>query len=75
MEALQRRLATKRAPPSVQETAAKGVLERLLPTHLSAFEFRIMPEGFCGGSSCFSIANINISGGKGPEIMYVLLEP
>jgi alpha-N-acetylglucosaminidase len=37
-------LDSKRAIPSVQEAAAKGVLRRLLPTHFSSFEFNIVPK-------------------------------
>ena len=33
-----------RAPPSVQEAAARGVLLRLLPSHSSSFEFRILSK-------------------------------
>ncbi|XP_077241702.1 alpha-N-acetylglucosaminidase family / NAGLU family isoform X2 [Tasmannia lanceolata] len=69
MEPVLRRLASKRASPSIQEAAARGVLKRLLPTHLSSFEFKIVPKGLCGGYSCFLINNFNISSKKGREIM------
>jgi hypothetical protein len=44
IESLLHRLDSKRALPSVQEAAAKGVLRRLLPTHLSSFEFNIVSK-------------------------------
>ncbi|KAK7354098.1 hypothetical protein VNO80_19556 [Phaseolus coccineus] len=43
-----------RAPPSVQEAAARGVLLRLLPSQSSSFQFRIKQ---CGGEYCFVIKN------------------
>ncbi|KAL5146327.1 Alpha-N-acetylglucosaminidase [Glycine soja] len=46
-----------RAPPSVQEAAARGVLLRLLPSHSSSFEFRILSKKQCGGEYCFKIKN------------------
>ncbi|XP_038680573.1 alpha-N-acetylglucosaminidase-like isoform X2 [Tripterygium wilfordii] len=46
-----------RAPPSVQVTAAVGVLGRLLPSHSSGFEFLIVSKEQCGGESCFIIRN------------------
>lgn len=46
IEPLLQRLDSKRAPPSVQEAAARGVLKRLLPTHLSSFEFKIVSKVF-----------------------------
>lgn len=44
IEALLRRLDTQRSPPSVQESAAKAVLQRLLPTHSHSFEFKIISK-------------------------------
>ena len=41
---LLKRLDSKRASPSIQEAAARGVLKRLLPTHLSSFRFEIAPK-------------------------------
>ncbi|KAK9277974.1 hypothetical protein L1049_027531 [Liquidambar formosana] len=69
-----------RAPPSVQVSAARGVLRRLLPSHSSSFEFRIVSKERCGGESCFMISNhpsfsthgspeILISGVTGVEIL------
>ncbi|OAY30937.1 alpha-N-acetylglucosaminidase [Manihot esculenta] len=69
-----------RAPPSVQLAAARGVLRRLLPSHSSAFEFRIVSKEQCGGESCFIIKNhpsytrpgtpeIIISGVTGVEVL------
>ena len=46
IEALLQRLDSKRSSPSVQEAAARGVLRRLLPTHLSSFEFKIVSKVF-----------------------------
>ncbi|CAJ1958891.1 unnamed protein product [Sphenostylis stenocarpa] len=46
IEPLLRRLDSKRAPPSVQEAAAVGLLKRLLPTHLSSFQFKIVSKVF-----------------------------
>lgn len=68
MEVLLRRLNTQRSSPSVQEAAAKAVLQRLLPTHLSSFEFKIISKDVCGGHSCFWISNY-MSSRNGPEIM------
>ncbi|XP_044484414.1 alpha-N-acetylglucosaminidase-like [Mangifera indica] len=69
-----------RAPPSVQVAAAYGALQRLLPSHSSAFEFRIISKEQCGGESCFVIRNhpskytregpeILISGVTGVEVL------
>ena len=46
IEALLSRLDTRRAAPSVQESAAKAVLRRLLPTHLDSFQFEIVSKVF-----------------------------
>ncbi|KAK7411528.1 hypothetical protein VNO78_02962 [Psophocarpus tetragonolobus] len=46
-----------RAPLSVQEAAARGVLRRLLPSHSSGFHFRIVSKKQCGGEYCFMIKN------------------
>ncbi|KAK6920761.1 Alpha-N-acetylglucosaminidase, N-terminal [Dillenia turbinata] len=59
-----------RAPPSVQVSAAYGVLSRLLPSHSSSFEFQIVSKGNCGGDSCFMISNHPSYTGQGsPEIL------
>uniref|UniRef100_A0A5B7BGJ5 Alpha-N-acetylglucosaminidase n=1 Tax=Davidia involucrata TaxID=16924 RepID=A0A5B7BGJ5_DAVIN len=69
-----------RAPPSVQLAAARGVLNRLIPSHSSSFEFRIASKEHCGGESCFIINNhpssrkrgnveILISGVTGVELL------
>ncbi|KAK9128725.1 hypothetical protein Syun_017522 [Stephania yunnanensis] len=65
---LLRRLDSKRASPDVQEAAAKGVLQRLLPTHMSSFDFKIVSKDVCAGYSCFLISNVNTSSTKEPEI-------
>ncbi|KAL3732759.1 hypothetical protein ACJRO7_029411, partial [Eucalyptus globulus] len=44
IESLLTRLESKRASPLVQETAAAGVLKRLLPFHSHSFQFKIGPE-------------------------------
>ncbi|KAI4336090.1 hypothetical protein L6164_014662 [Bauhinia variegata] len=69
-----------RAPPSVQEAAARGVLLRLLPSHSSSFDFRIISKKQCGGGYCFMIKDhpsfrrhgdpeILIAGATGVEIV------
>ncbi|GLU00300.1 hypothetical protein SLE2022_176780 [Rubroshorea leprosula] len=69
IEAILNRLDSKRLPSSVQESAAKSVLKRLLPTHLDSFEFKIISKDACGGRGCFLIENYNSSSQDGPEIM------
>lgn len=44
IEALNSYLDAQRSSSYVQELAAKAVLQRLLPTHLSSFEFKIVPK-------------------------------
>lgn len=44
VESVLRRLDSKRAQSVVQESAAKGVLQRLLPAHLHSFEFKIVSK-------------------------------
>lgn len=44
IEALLNRLDSQRPSPSVQESAAKAVLKRLLPAHVHSFEFKIVPK-------------------------------
>ncbi|XP_006851078.2 alpha-N-acetylglucosaminidase isoform X3 [Amborella trichopoda] len=61
---------SQRSSPSVQEAAVKGVLQRLLPSHSSSFEFRVISKDLCGGVSCFWIKNFNNSGVIGsPEML------
>ncbi|XP_042491727.1 alpha-N-acetylglucosaminidase [Macadamia integrifolia] len=69
IEGLLRRLDSKRAPTSVQEAAAKALLGRLLPTHVSSFKFKIVSKDACSGYSCFWINNFNLSSRKGAGIM------
>ncbi|KAK4285477.1 hypothetical protein QN277_002171 [Acacia crassicarpa] len=69
IEAVLHRLDSKRVPASVQEAAAKDLLRRLLPSHLSSFEFKIVSKDACGGESCFLINNHDQSSQNGPEIM------
>eukprot|EP00249_Psilotum_nudum_P000050 c1018_g1_i1 orf=221-628(+) len=57
------------APSTVQESAAKGVLRRLIPSHVSSFDLRIVSKDDCGGKSCFQIKNHPLAGKAGnPEI-------
>ncbi|KAL7192045.1 hypothetical protein ACSBR2_023986 [Camellia fascicularis] len=59
-----------RALPSVQLSAARGVLNRLIPSHSSSFEFRIVSKERCGGELCFIINNHPSGGEHGaPEIL------
>ncbi|KAK2994470.1 hypothetical protein RJ640_008838 [Escallonia rubra] len=69
IEALLTRLDTQRSSPSVQESAAKAVLHRLLPTHSSSFEFKIVSKVVCGGLSCFWITNYENSSRTSAEIL------
>ncbi|KAK4414490.1 Alpha-N-acetylglucosaminidase [Sesamum alatum] len=62
-------LDAKKPSPSEQESAARGVLLRLLPTHLSSFEFKIITKDACGGNSCFQISNYKSSSKDSAEIM------
>ncbi|OVA15285.1 Alpha-N-acetylglucosaminidase [Macleaya cordata] len=68
MEVLLRRLDSKRPSSSVQEAAAKALLQRLLPSHISSFDFKLVQKDVCSGYSCFWIKNSNISSREGPEI-------
>ncbi|CAM8961839.1 unnamed protein product [Rhodiola kirilowii] len=61
----------KHASPSVQTSAAEGVLRRLLPAYVSSFEFGIVTKDACGGSKCFWITNHNGSGTNMPEIITI----
>ncbi|KFK25594.1 hypothetical protein AALP_AA8G134900 [Arabis alpina] len=63
------RLDSLRLTSSVQESAVKGLLQRLIPTHFHSFEFRIISKDVCGGSSCFVIENYDGSRRIGPEIV------
>ncbi|KAF7139261.1 hypothetical protein RHSIM_Rhsim07G0058300 [Rhododendron simsii] len=69
IQGLLTRLEAKRSPPSVQESAAKAVLRRLLPTHVSSFQFKIVSKDICGGRSCFRISNFKNSSKNEPEIV------
>jgi hypothetical protein len=44
LEGLLNKLDEERAPASVQEAAARGVLQRLLPLHSSSFHFEIVSK-------------------------------
>lgn len=44
IQALLRRLDSKRSSASVQEAAAKAILNRLLPKHVHSFEFMIVTK-------------------------------
>ncbi|KAI3499382.1 hypothetical protein L1887_35181 [Cichorium endivia] len=59
-----------RAPSSVQISAARAVLDRLIPSHSASFDFQIITKDHCGGVSCFLISNhpsANVLGA--PEIL------
>ncbi|XP_023730204.1 alpha-N-acetylglucosaminidase isoform X1 [Lactuca sativa] len=59
-----------RAPSSVQISAARAVLDRLIPSHSPSFDFQIITKEHCGGVSCFSISNHPSSNVQGaPEIL------
>ncbi|KAG2668722.1 hypothetical protein I3760_14G004400 [Carya illinoinensis] len=68
IQALLKRLDSKRPSPSVQEAAAKAVLKRLLPGYVSSFEFKIVSKDVCGGKSCFLISNYSPLSKNGTEI-------
>ncbi|KAJ6670853.1 ALPHA-N-ACETYLGLUCOSAMINIDASE [Salix viminalis] len=69
IESLLKRLDSKRASSSVQESAAIAVLKRLLPSHIHSFVFEIVSKDVCRGHSCFLINNYyKKSSGNGPEI-------
>ncbi|KVH97338.1 Alpha-N-acetylglucosaminidase [Cynara cardunculus var. scolymus] len=68
IQGLVERLDTQRPSPFLQESAAKALLRRLLPTHLSSFEFKILSKDACGGYSCFWITNYENSSNKSAEI-------
>ncbi|KAF9586960.1 hypothetical protein IFM89_039832 [Coptis chinensis] len=69
MEVISTRLDSKKATSSIQKAAAMGVLKRLLPTHVSSFDFKIVPKDVCGGYSCFWISNVDSGNKQGKEIM------
>ncbi|WOG84235.1 hypothetical protein DCAR_0103417 [Daucus carota subsp. sativus] len=69
IESLSKRLDTQKSSSYVQEHAAKALLQRLLPAHLSSFEFKIIPKVVCGGKSCFWITNYKNSSTNSPEII------
>ncbi|KAI3918459.1 hypothetical protein MKX01_041779 [Papaver californicum] len=68
MGVLLRKLDNKKPSLFVQEAAAMGVLQRLLPTHVSSFDLKLVSMEVCGGSSCFYIRNSNVSSRRGSEI-------
>ncbi|TVU16373.1 hypothetical protein EJB05_39932 [Eragrostis curvula] len=58
------------SPAAEQEAAARGLLERLLPSHSASFEFRVISKEHCGGKACFVINNHPLFQGEGtPEIL------
>lgn len=63
-----KRLDIHKPSPLLQESAAKALLKRLLPTHLSSFQFNLISKDTCGGYSCFWITNHENSSNKSPEI-------
>ncbi|PKA62624.1 alpha-N-acetylglucosaminidase [Apostasia shenzhenica] len=69
VEDILRTAERRRAPPSVQESAARGVLRRLLPSHTSSFLLKVVNEGLCERFNCFRISNAVNLNGSGAEIM------
>lgn len=69
IKAIIHRLDSKTSSPSIQEAAAKGLLRRLLPTHVDSFKFQIVSRDVCGGGSCFLISNFKPSSSNGAEIL------
>lgn len=72
MEDLLNRLDKQRASSSVQEAAAMGVLQRLLPTHVSSFQFNIISKDVCGGYGCFWIKNVKARSSRGKDIEIII---
>ncbi|CAA6663543.1 unnamed protein product [Spirodela intermedia] len=68
MDGIASRLDSQMATSAAQEAAARGVLERLLPSHIFAFQFRIISKELCDGRSCFWIKNIDNLRRSGPAI-------
>ncbi|KAJ1697639.1 hypothetical protein LUZ63_006151 [Rhynchospora breviuscula] len=69
-EELASKLYKRRASPEMQETATSQLLQRLLPSHASSFQFQIdSSKGICGKSICFYISNIYNSKRGQPEIL------
>uniref|UniRef100_A0A7I4B8L3 Alpha-N-acetylglucosaminidase n=1 Tax=Physcomitrium patens TaxID=3218 RepID=A0A7I4B8L3_PHYPA len=68
-ETVLNKIQSEKAPASTQERASYDVLARLLPSHLSSFEFRIITKE-CGGKFCFLLQNHPSAGvyGGAPEI-------
>lgn len=69
IQSILNRLNIKKPSATEQESAAKGVLQRLLPTHLSSFGFKIITKDACGGNSCFQISNYKSSNRDSTEII------
>ncbi|KAL5827350.1 hypothetical protein ACOSQ3_019193 [Xanthoceras sorbifolium] len=69
IDALLNRLDSQRPSASVQESAARAVLQRLLPAHVNSFEFNVVSKDVCGGHSCFLIENHKQPGKNEPEII------
>ncbi|XP_048495313.1 alpha-N-acetylglucosaminidase isoform X2 [Beta vulgaris subsp. vulgaris] len=63
------RLDSQRSSPTVQQNAAKSLLQRLLPSHSSNFIFKIISKDVCDGNSCFWVENYNKSTRHGPQIL------
>ncbi|XP_057780811.1 alpha-N-acetylglucosaminidase-like isoform X2 [Salvia miltiorrhiza] len=59
-----------RSPPPVQVAAAHAALNRLIPSHSSSFQLRIISKDNCGGEYCFRLSNYPaINHGGSPEIL------
>ncbi|CAN0917314.1 NAGLU [Linum grandiflorum] len=69
IESLVSRLDSRKSSSSVQESAARGLLLRLLPAYHNSFEFKIVSKESCGGKSCFLIKNQAKTNLNGAEII------
>ncbi|XP_047313259.1 alpha-N-acetylglucosaminidase-like [Impatiens glandulifera] len=59
-----------RTSPSVQVAAVRSLVNRLIPSHSSTFDFQIISKEQCGGESCFILTNHPSFNGYGtPEIL------
>lgn len=69
IDGLSKILDTHKPSSLSQESAASGLLKRLLPTHVSCFQFKIISKDVCGGKSCFWVTNYENPSNGSPEIV------
>ncbi|CAN1132593.1 NAGLU [Linum perenne] len=69
IDSLVSRLDSHKSASSVQESAARGLLIRLLPAYQNSFQFKIVSKETCRGKSCFLINNQPKSNLNGAEII------